>query len=79
MPVAIWSQRRGGVLFYDVGDAAPSFAQLNLHNDVGLGVRWLIPQLNSTVIRFDWAVPLQDGPVTRVGIGRFSGSFEQVF
>ena len=73
------SQRIGGALFYDVGDAAPSFADLDLHNDVGLGVRWLIPQLNSTVIRIDWAVPLQDGPVTRVGIGRFSASFEQVF
>jgi hypothetical protein len=79
MPVAIWSQRVGGALFYDVGDAAPSLAQLDLHNDVGLGVRWLIPQLNSTVIRFDWAVPLQAGPVTPAGIGRFSGSFEQVF
>jgi len=79
MAVAIWSQRIGGVVFYDVGDAAPSFADLDLHNDVGLGVRWLIPQLNSTVIRGDWAVPLQNGPVTRVGIGRFSASFEQVF
>jgi hypothetical protein len=79
MALALWSQRLGGAFFYDVGDAAPSFAQLDLHNDVGLGVRWLIPQLNSTVIRFDWAEPLQDGPVTRVGVGRFSGSFEQVF
>ena len=79
MALAIWSQRIGGALFYDVGDAAPSFATLDLHNDVGLGVRWLIPQLNSTVIRVDWAVPLQDGPVTRVGVGRFSASFEQVF
>src|SRR3982751_1119146 len=79
MALALWSQRLGGAFFYDVGDAAPSFAQLDLHNDVGLGVRWLIPQLNSTVIRIDWAEPLQDGPVTRVGVGRFSGSFEQVF
>ena len=79
MALAIWSQRIGGALFYDVGDAAPSFADLDPHNDVGLGVRWLIPQLNSTVIRIDWAEPLQDGPVTRVGIGRFSASFEQVF
>ena len=62
MALAIWSQRIGGAVFYDVGDAAPSFADLDLHNDVGLGARWLIPQLNSTVIRIDWAVPLQDGP-----------------
>ena len=44
-----------------------------LRNDVGLGVRWLIPQLNSTVIRLDWAVPLQDGPVTRAGVRPFLG------
>ena len=62
MALAIWSQRIGGALFYDVGDAAPSFAQLNLHNDVGLGVRWLIPQLNSTVIRIDWAGRFRTAP-----------------
>jgi outer membrane translocation and assembly module TamA len=80
VPVAIFSQRFGALAFYDVGDAAPSLADLLPRNDVGLGLRWLIPQLNSSVIRFDWAVPLQDGVVTRAGTpGRFSAGFQQVF
>jgi hypothetical protein len=43
-------------------------------------LRWLIPQLNSSVLRFDWAVPLQDGVVTRAGTpGRFSAGYQQAF
>ncbi len=77
---AIFSQRFGAVAFYDVGDAAPSFADLLLRNDVGIGLRWLIPQFNASVIRLDWAVPLQDGNVTRAGMpGRFSAGFQQAF
>jgi hypothetical protein len=80
VPIGIWSQRVGMVAFYDVGDAAPSFSDLLPYNDVGLGLRWLAPQFNSTVIRFDWAVPLQDGVGTRAGTpGRFSAGFAQVF
>ncbi|HMF42646.1 MAG TPA: BamA/TamA family outer membrane protein, partial [Polyangia bacterium] len=80
VPLAIFSQRFGALAFYDVGHAAPSFADLQPRNDVGIGLRWLIPQLNSTVIRFDWAVPLQDGTVTHAGMpGRFSAGFLQVF
>src|SRR6185436_1368641 len=69
----LFAQRFGGLVFYDVGHAAPSLADLDLRNDVGLGLRWLAPQFNSTVLRFDWAVPLQDGVITRAGMpGRFS-------
>jgi len=77
---AIFSQRFGALVFYDVGDAAPSLSDLVLRNDVGIGLRWLTPQFNSSVIRFDWAVPLQDGLTTRAGMpGRFSAGFAQVF
>jgi len=76
----LFAQRFGALFFYDVGHAAPSFADLDLRNDVGLGLRWLSPQFNSTVLRFDWAVPLQDGVVTRAGMpGRFSAGMLQVF
>ncbi len=79
-PLAIRSQRVGGVLFCDAGDAAPSLDALNIRVDVGLGVRWLIPQLNSSVIRVDWAVPLREGSVTPPGLpGRASAGFQQVF
>jgi hypothetical protein len=76
----IWSQRFGTLLFYDVGDSAGTLDQLFLRHDVGAGLRWLLIQANSTVIRFDWALPLVDGVVTRAGFpGRVSAGFEQVF
>ena len=79
-PLAILSQRFGGVAFYDIGHAAASYSDLVPRNDVGVGLRWLIPQFNSSVIRFDWAVPLQDGTVTRAGMpGRFTAGFSQAF
>ena len=80
MPIAVFSQRFGAVLFCDVGDAAQTFAVMMLRTDVGLGLRWLIPQLNSAVIRIDWAVPLVDGLVTPAGFpGRASAGFSQIF
>jgi hypothetical protein len=79
-PLAIFSQRFGTLLFCDLGDAGPSFASLGMRADVGVGLRWLIPQLNSSVIRVDWAVPLVDGTVTPAGFpGRASAGFQQVF
>ena len=79
-PVAIFSQRIGGLLFYDVGDAATSFSSLVPMHDFGLGLRWLIPQLNSTVIRVDWAVATQSTAFTQAGFpGRFSAGFLQTF
>ncbi|MEP6653381.1 MAG: hypothetical protein ABJA82_08490 [Myxococcales bacterium] len=80
LPVAIFSQRLGGLLFYDVGHAAQSFSALVPHHDVGLGLRWLIPQLNSSVLRFDWAVATQGTTITRAGFpGRFTAGFFQAF
>ncbi|HVR03299.1 MAG TPA: BamA/TamA family outer membrane protein [Polyangia bacterium] len=79
-PLALYSQRVGGLLFCDVGDAAPSLNDLAIRADVGLGLRWLIPQLNASVLRVDWAVPLRDGVVTPAGLpGRVSAGFQQIF
>ena len=79
-PLPVASQRVGVLAFYDVGHAAPTLAGLIPHHDVGAGLRWLIPQFNSSVVRIDWAVPLQAGTVTRAGLpGRFSAGFQQVF
>jgi hypothetical protein len=80
VPLAVYSQRFGAVLFYDVGHAADSFGALVPHHDVGIGLRWLIPQLNSSVLRIDWAVATQAGPYTRPGLpGRISAGFMQSF
>ena len=80
LPVAVFSQRFGALLFYDAGDASDSFATLVPHHDVGLGLRWLIPQLNSAVLRFDWAVATQTGVRTHPGLpGRLTAGFMQIF
>jgi hypothetical protein len=76
----IFSQRVGGLLFYDVGDAAPTYASLIAYHDFGVGLRWLSPQFNSSVIRLDWAIATQDAPLTRAGLpGRVTAGFMQVF
>ncbi len=76
----IFSQRFGALLFSDVGHTAASFATLVPHHDFGLGLRWLIPQLNSSVLRFDWAIATQSTPFTAAGLpGRFTAGFQQVF
>jgi hypothetical protein len=85
--LAITSQRIGVLLFEDVGTASATFstAAHDLLADVGLGLRWLIPQLNSTVIRFDWAIPLvavtlPNGAFAPAGLpGRLSVGFAQIF
>jgi hypothetical protein len=79
-PLAVWSQRFGLLLFCDAGDAETSLYSLVLRTDVGVGLRWLIPQFNSYVLRVDWAVPLVDGLVTPAGLpGRVSAGFAQIF
>lgn len=69
--------RLGVALFWDFGHAAPSFDRLDIHHDLGAGFRLLIPQLQPTVIRFDWAFATQ-GPTAGFP-GRFTAGFTQVF
>jgi outer membrane protein assembly factor BamA len=79
-PLEARSQRFGAVLFYDVGHAAERYGDLHPHHDVGVGFRWLIPQLNSSVLRIDWAVPTQAGPYSHPGLpGRITAGFMQSF
>ncbi len=81
LAVPIWFSRAGAVLFYDVGDAADCYRgcpnDLVLHQDVGVGGRMLIPQLQPYVFRFDWAIPLT-GPTAGFP-GRFIAGVNQVF
>jgi hypothetical protein len=58
-PVPWWVLRAGAVAFYEVGGAASSLGDLALYNDVGVGLRLLVPQLNRDVFRVDVAFPLQ--------------------
>jgi hypothetical protein len=79
-PLAIASQRVGVLLFYDVGDAAPAFSAMRPYQDLGVGLRWLIPQFNASVLRVDWAIALRGTDFTRAGLpGRVTAGFLQVF
>jgi hypothetical protein len=92
-PVSVASFRLGGLVFCDVGDAADSatgsgtvarvwrsLRALDPLADVGVGMRLLIPQLNSYVLRLDWAFPTVSSKLTPAGWpGRISAGFRQVF
>jgi hypothetical protein len=63
-----------------------AFRGFHYYHDVGVGLRLLIPQANTDLLRVDWAFPLQSdndmsSPIrTRAGWpGRFSAGFRQVF
>ena len=68
--------RLGAVVFYDLGDAADTLAQVTVHQDAGLGLRMLIPQTSAQLLKFDFAVPF-DG-VNR-GRVRFLAGFGSEF
>ncbi len=72
----LWFTRWGLNLFYDAGGVADTVDDLALRQDVGVGLRGLIPQLDPGLFRFDFAFPL-DGP--EAGALRFSGGYEQAF
>jgi hypothetical protein len=76
IPTAIWVTRVGGVLFYDVGGAANSFSSMQLHHDVGFGIRTLVPQTSRELFRFDLAFPL-DGD--EAGKPKFIAGFQSEF
>jgi hypothetical protein len=75
-PLPILFSRWGVVLFHDVGAAADRLHALRLHNDVGLGLRMLVPQAAPEVYRFDLALAL-DGE--HAGLLRFTAGYEQTF
>ena len=72
--------RLGGLLFFDAGDASDDAGSLTFYDDVGFGLRLLIPQLNTYALRADWAFPLRPAPGMPAGWpGRMSFGFRQVF
>lgn len=75
-PIPIWVFRAGAVVFYELGGAADTFRELELHHDVGIGLRALTPQTSRELFRFDLAFPM-DGPDR--GRPQFSAGFQQEF
>jgi len=78
-PYPIWVFRAGGVLFYDVGGADDTLRRMQIHHDVGVGFRALIPQTSRELFRFDLAFPLDDGVRTRRFSPAFIAGFESAF
>jgi hypothetical protein len=77
LPLDVWVTKLGGVLFWDAGGAGGSPDRMLLRQNVGLGLRVLIPQANTVPLRVDWALPIGDG--VRTLPGRLSVGFGQVF
>ncbi|HTQ06212.1 MAG TPA: hypothetical protein VMI54_20260 [Polyangiaceae bacterium] len=73
----ILSVRTGLVAFYDAGDATDRLRDVRLHQSTGLGLRFLIPELDRLVLRFDWAFPLNPLPGYRTLPGTPFIAFEQ--
>lgn len=73
----ILSVRSGLVAFYDAGDATDRLRDVSLHQSAGLGLRFLIPELDRLVLRFDWAFPFNPAPGTRTFPGTPFIAFEQ--
>ncbi len=77
VPLRLLFARVGAVAFWDMADAADRLGELEMKHGVGVGLRYLIPQLQPIVFRFDWAIPLQ-GPSAGFP-GRFSAGVAQTF
>ncbi len=76
-PLKVWFTRAGGVVFWDVAHAATRAATLRPRHDIGLGIRVLLPQVNTVPFRLDWAFPIASARSTWPG--RFSLGFGQIF
>jgi hypothetical protein len=79
VPVPLWVLRFGAVLFYEAGGAANSFQRMHLYQDVGIGLRMLIPQTARDLFRFDLAFPFESAPGVRAGIPQFTAGFDSYF
>lgn len=77
-PLEVLGSQLAGALFYDAGDAFNGFDALNLKQSVGVGFRFLFPQLDRFVLRGDVGFPLppRDRGVGPVG---FYLAFQQAF
>ncbi len=79
VPVPVWLFRVGGVVFYDAGSAAASFGQMRMLQDVGIGMRVLVPQTSRELFRFDLGFPLVPTGGTDAFVPRFIAGFDSYF
>lgn len=60
LPIDLATVQLGLACFYDAGSIFHDPAELALHHDLGVGVRFLFPQFNRGVYRLDVAAPLDE-------------------
>lgn len=75
-PVSILASQIGGVLFYDVADASDDWPP-KPKSSAGFGLRFVFPQLDRNVIRFDVGFPIEKAP--GAGVVGFYFAVEQAF
>jgi hypothetical protein len=59
--IDILSAEVGLAAFHDAAHAAQRFSDLSPKQSAGIGLRALFPQINRTVFRVDWGLPLSPG------------------
>jgi hypothetical protein len=57
-PLQLWSAQLAGVLFHDMGDAFDRFGDIHLLHGMGVGLRFLLPELDRDVFRVDLGFPV---------------------
>jgi hypothetical protein len=75
----LWLLRFGGVAFYEIGSAAETFNTMRVHQDIGVGLRMLIPQTSRELWRFDLAFPLDATPSSPAFQPHFIAGFQSYF
>jgi len=82
-PFELFSVYFAGAAFYDVGDAFNDITKVVLKHSVGIGARVEFPQIQRSVMRFDWGLPLTPVPglpsTQRPFPGDITITFDQAF
>jgi hypothetical protein len=81
-PLDVWTIQLGAAAFFDSGAAFDHGESPDFRQSVGTGIRLVFPQLERTVMRVDWALPLETDPAVGVDTilpGRFIVTFSQAF
>ncbi len=73
----IFSVHSGLAAFFDAGDAADDVGHLYLRQSAGVGLRFLIPELDRVVLRADWAFPFEPAPGYTTFPGTLYVTYEQ--
>jgi hypothetical protein len=75
--IDLFSVHSGLAAFFDAGDASDGFRHLYLRQSAGVGLRFLVPELDRVVLRADWAFPFEPAPGYSTFPGTLYVTYEQ--